>query len=77
MVNLSPLLKVSDRQAFDNVLSKAAEAFKEWRTWPAPKRGDVVRQIGEALRKYKEPLGKLVVTRWAKACRKVMAKYRK
>ena len=27
---------------------------------PAPKRGEIVRQIGEALRKYKEPLGKLV-----------------
>jgi aldehyde dehydrogenase (NAD+) len=36
------------------------KAFLEWRLVPAPKRGEVVRQIGEALRKFKEPLGKLV-----------------
>src|SRR4029078_5554580 len=35
-------------------------AFKEWRKIPAPKRGEIVRQISEALRHYKEPLGKLV-----------------
>lgn len=50
----------TDRQSFEEVLTKAGEAFKEWRMWPSPKRGDVVRQIGDALRKYKEPLGKLV-----------------
>lgn len=50
----------ADREAYDAVVKKAGEAFKEWRTWPAPKRGEVVRQIGEALRRYKEPLGKLV-----------------
>ena len=32
----------------------------EWRTWPAPKRGEVVRQLGEELRKHKAELGKLV-----------------
>ena len=31
-----------------------------WRTWPAPKRGDVVRQVGEALREKKHALGSLV-----------------
>lgn len=50
----------ADREAYDTVVKKAGEAFKEWRTWPAPKRGEIVRQIGEALRQYKEPLGKLV-----------------
>lgn len=45
---------------YERVVSKAAEAFQEWRMWPSPKRGEIVRQIGEALRKYKEPLGKLV-----------------
>ncbi|HEY0040847.1 MAG TPA: aldehyde dehydrogenase family protein, partial [Flavisolibacter sp.] len=38
----------------------ASDAFLEWRMWPSPKRGEIVRQFGEALRKYKEPLGKLV-----------------
>lgn len=50
----------ADQKVFNQVVEKSKEAFKEWRTWPAPKRGEVVRQIGEALRKYKEPLGKLV-----------------
>ena len=45
---------------YEQIINKAQDAFKEWRQVPAPKRGDVVRQIGEALRKNKEPLGKLV-----------------
>mgnify|MGYP000282198730 CR=1 FL=1 len=49
-----------DRNNYEEVISKAQQAFLEWRTWPAPRRGEVVRQVGEALRKYKEPLGKLV-----------------
>ena len=50
----------ADKEAYEAVIQKAQEAFKEWRNWPAPKRGEVVRQIGEALRAKKEPLGKLV-----------------
>jgi aldehyde dehydrogenase (NAD+) len=50
----------SDREGYDAAVAKAQEAFLEWRTWPAPKRGEVVRQIGERLRELKEPLGRLV-----------------
>jgi aldehyde dehydrogenase (NAD+) len=50
----------TDRQTYDTVVDTAKKAFLAWRKWPAPKRGEVVRQIGEALRKYKTPLGKLV-----------------
>ncbi len=50
----------ADKEAYEAVIQKAQEAYKEWRNWPAPKRGEVVRQIGEALRAKKEPLGKLV-----------------
>jgi aldehyde dehydrogenase (NAD+) len=50
----------ADEKVFQQVVDKSKQAFKEWRKWPAPKRGEVVRQVGEALRKYKEPLGKLV-----------------
>lgn len=50
----------TDEKAFTKVIDQAQKAFLEWRVVPAPKRGEVVRQIGEALRKYKEPLGKLV-----------------
>jgi aldehyde dehydrogenase (NAD+) len=53
-------VKAAGRADYDAVIAKAEEAFKEWRLWPAPRRGEVVRQIGEALRKNKEPLGKLV-----------------
>jgi aldehyde dehydrogenase (NAD+) len=49
-----------NRKSYDKVVSQAQAAFAEWRMWPAPRRGEVVRQVGEALRKYKEPLGMLV-----------------
>jgi aldehyde dehydrogenase (NAD+) len=53
-------LTIADKTAYETVIKKAEEAFKEWRLWPAPRRGEVVRQIGEALRLHKESLGKLV-----------------
>jgi aldehyde dehydrogenase (NAD+) len=53
-------VKSTDERTFHKVVKQAQSAFVEWRQVPAPKRGEVVRQIGEALRKYKEPLGKLV-----------------
>ncbi|MBS1760353.1 MAG: aldehyde dehydrogenase family protein [Bacteroidetes bacterium] len=53
-------VKSADRETYEAVIKKAEEAFKVWRLVPAPKRGEIVRQIGEALREYKEPLGKLV-----------------
>jgi aldehyde dehydrogenase (NAD+) len=49
-----------DEKSYNQVIAQAEEAYKEWRKWPAPKRGEIVRQLGEAFRKYKEPLGKLV-----------------
>lgn len=51
---------VTSREDYEQVIESAQEAFKTWRTTPAPKRGEIVRQYGEVLRKYKEPLGKLV-----------------
>jgi len=50
----------TDKASYDTVVGTAEAAFREWRSWPAPRRGEIVRQIGEALRKYKTPLGKLV-----------------
>lgn len=50
----------TDKASYDKVVEKAISAFKEWRLWPAPQRGEIVRQVGVELRKYKEPLGKLV-----------------
>ena len=53
-------VKSSDKEAYEKVITSAQAAFKEWRNWPAPKRGEVVRQLGEALRKEKNALGQLV-----------------
>ena len=50
----------ADRMAYDTVVEKAQEAFTEWRNWPAPKRGEVVRQVGMELRNFKTELGTLV-----------------
>ncbi len=50
----------ADREGYETLVTKATEAFLTWRNWPAPKRGEIVRQIGEALRAKKEALGKLV-----------------
>jgi aldehyde dehydrogenase (NAD+) len=48
------------QEDYERVIATAATAFKEWRLTPAPKRGEIVRQFGEELRRLKEPLGKLV-----------------
>jgi len=50
----------ADQKSYEAVIKKAEEAFTIWRLMPAPKRGEIVRQVGEALRHYKESLGKLV-----------------
>ena len=44
----------------DQVVAASAEAFARWREVPAPKRGDLVRDLGNALREMQEPLGDLV-----------------
>ena len=45
---------------YEKVVSQGVETFKAWRMVPAPKRGEIVRQIGVELRKYKDALGTLV-----------------
>ncbi|MDZ4714560.1 MAG: aldehyde dehydrogenase family protein [Cytophagales bacterium] len=50
----------ADQKTFLRVVDVSKKAFQEWRTVPAPKRGEVVRQVGDALRKNKEALGMLV-----------------
>lgn len=51
------LHQVSD---VETQVSNAKKAFKEWRTVPAPKRGELIRLLGEVLREHKEDLGALV-----------------
>ncbi len=50
----------ANEESYQQVIATAQAAFLEWRNWPAPKRGEIVRQIGDALRKNKEALGQLV-----------------
>jgi len=53
-------VKMATPADYNTAVDAAQEAFKTWRTVPAPKRGDIVRQIGDALREHKNDLGWLV-----------------
>jgi len=50
----------ADKNDYEKTVTSAVNAFREWRMIPAPKRGEIVRQIGEALRQHKKDLGALV-----------------
>ncbi|RKX17040.1 MAG: aldehyde dehydrogenase family protein [Candidatus Zixiibacteriota bacterium] len=50
----------ADESDYRKIIDGASKAFRTWRMVPAPKRGEVVRQIGNELRKYKKSLGRLV-----------------
>ncbi len=51
---------------YDQVVQNAQKAFQTWRMMPAPKRGEVIRDVGNALREYREPLGELVALEMGK-----------
>jgi aldehyde dehydrogenase (NAD+) len=53
-------------RTYEQVVSAAQDAFTKWRSMPAPKRGELVRDLGEALRALKEPLGDLVTLEMGK-----------
>ena len=59
-------VRLCSAKDLDVVISKAEEAFLRWRMMPAPKRGEVVRVLGEELRRKKDPLGKLVTLEMGK-----------
>lgn len=50
----------ASKEDYEHVVAEAQKAFLMWRNVPAPKRGELVREIGEELRKYKDLLGSLV-----------------
>ena len=56
-----------DQQDYETIVNKAQQAFTSWRMTPSPKRGDIVRQIGAQLRKYKSELGSLVALEMGKS----------
>ncbi|MDX1766919.1 MAG: aldehyde dehydrogenase family protein [Arenibacter troitsensis] len=53
-------VRTTSKEDYEKVMEAANNAFKIWRTKPAPQRGEIVRQFGDKLRELKEPLGKLV-----------------
>jgi len=53
-------------EEYDKIVARAHEAFLNWRMVPAPKRGEVVRQLGNRLREYKSELGALVTLEMGK-----------
>ena len=59
-------IRQANEAEYEKVASRAHEAFLAWRTVPAPRRGEVVRQIGEELRRLKKPLGALVTLEMGK-----------
>src|SRR5881275_584042 len=53
-------IRATTRAEYDARVDAALNRFAEWRTRPAPKRGELVRRLGQLLREHKEPLGDLV-----------------
>jgi len=53
-------VEVTSKKDYDKVMATAEKAFLKWRAIPAPQRGEIVRQYGDALRANKDALGRLV-----------------
>lgn len=54
------------KKDYEVIVSEAENAFRDWRMMPAPQRGLVIKEIGDALRHYKEALGKLITLEMGK-----------
>jgi aldehyde dehydrogenase (NAD+) len=54
------MVRAATAEEYENVVKTAEEAFLKWRLIASPKRGEIVRQIGDELRNHKNSLGKLV-----------------
>nr|XP_014094458.1 putative aldehyde dehydrogenase family 7 member A1 homolog isoform X3 [Bactrocera oleae] len=53
-------VRVGTSEEMNEAIKVGVNAYQQWCQVPAPVRGNIIRQIGEEMRKYKEPLGKLV-----------------
>jgi aldehyde dehydrogenase (NAD+) len=62
---LATVTQVTEAE-YDRIVGRAHEAFLGWRKLPAPKRGEIVRQLGHRLRELKKPLGTLVTLEMGK-----------
>ncbi len=59
-------IRSAGRQDYEKVMKRAVEAFEDWQKVPAPGRGEIVRQIGDALRIYKKDLSALITLEMGK-----------
>jgi aldehyde dehydrogenase (NAD+) len=59
-------VRTASSEDYEATVVEAIEAHTEWRTWPAPRRGEVVRLLGEELRRHKNDLGRLVTLEMGK-----------
>ena len=53
-------VRTCSTQQVDSAIQASIEAFEQWKTVPAPRRGELIRVFGNKLRQHKETLGKLV-----------------
>ncbi|WP_207421503.1 L-piperidine-6-carboxylate dehydrogenase [Desertivirga brevis] len=53
-------VSLAAEEDYDTIIQEAQKAFSVWKSVPAPKRGDVIRQLGDGFRKYKNELGSLI-----------------
>ncbi|MCO4743513.1 MAG: aldehyde dehydrogenase family protein [Proteobacteria bacterium] len=59
-------VRLATRDDYEKMVENAQAAFLRWRVLPAPKRGEIIRQCGEALRQHKDDLGALVTMEMGK-----------
>jgi len=62
---IATVIQASEKD-YEVVMDQADKAFRTWRMLPAPRRGEIVRQLGEELRKHRDALGKLVTLEMGK-----------
>jgi aldehyde dehydrogenase (NAD+) len=61
-IDLRPIGKIrcASVEDYEKIIARAAESFRTWRMVPAPKRGEIVRQIGAVLRDHKKSLAEVI-----------------
>jgi aldehyde dehydrogenase (NAD+) len=59
-------VRLASEDDYRRIAAESVEIFREWRMVPAPKRGQIVREIGDELRRYKDDLGTLVTLEMGK-----------
>jgi aldehyde dehydrogenase (NAD+) len=53
-------VRMASVEDYEAIIGRTSDVYKRWRMLPAPQRGEVIRQVGEALREHKDDLGALI-----------------